>query len=77
MTINVLIFGQLTDIVNRPKLELPLVDNTTKLVEQMNRLYPVLSNSSYRIAVNKKLITENTPLNAGDTVAFLPPFSGG
>jgi sulfur-carrier protein len=31
----------------------------------------------YSIAVNKQVIQNNTTLNPDDTVALLPPFSGG
>jgi len=76
MTINILIFGQLADITGNT-LSLENVTDTNTLVKELHSLYPVLSDSKYMIAVNNKMVNENTILNANSTVALLPPFSGG
>jgi molybdopterin converting factor small subunit len=48
------------------------------LVKEINATYALLEDS-YKIAVNKKIISLATtlPLNLSDEIAFLPPFSGG
>ena len=76
MTINILIFGQLADITGST-LSLENVKDTNTLVKELHSLYPVLSDSKYVIAVNNKMVNENTILNANSAVALLPPFSGG
>ena len=65
MKINILVFGQLYDITKVSQLTIYEVNNT----EQLTR--------KFSIAVNKKIVQQNTILNNEDTVALLPAFSGG
>ena len=37
----------------------------------------VLDEDSLTLAVNEEYITQRIPLKAGDTVALIPPISGG
>jgi len=77
MKIKILVFGQLSEIINTLELEIIEVVNTDDLNKKLNELYPNLKNIKYSLAVNKKIIQENTILNNDDIVALLPPFSGG
>jgi len=77
MEINLLSFGQIADITCRDTLRIPDVKNTNELIEFLIKAWPQLQSIKYSIAVNKKTIHENTQLRDGDTVAILPPFSGG
>ena len=70
-------FGALADIAGAEKIELQNIEDTEKLKEVLLRQYPLLKNKSYRIAVNKNLITKTQKLYDGDTAALLPPFAGG
>jgi molybdopterin converting factor small subunit len=76
MPISIIIFGQLTDILGN-SLSLDDIPDTDNLVKKLNKLYPELVNKKYVIAVDKKVITANTTLSNSNTVALLPPFSGG
>jgi sulfur-carrier protein len=76
MPISIIIFGQLTDITGN-SLSLDGVQDTDSLVKKLNELYPVLADKKYVIAVDKQVVTTNTVLNNNNTVALLPPFSGG
>jgi len=76
MQVNVIIFGQLTDITGS-QLSIPGVTDTNSLVRELNKKYPGLIDSQYMMAVNKKVVTENTGLTHNCTVALLSPFSGG
>ena len=76
MPVNVIIFGRLTDIVGS-SLALENVANTNSLVEKLHSLYPALADSKYVLAVDKKIVNENTTLPENSVVALLPPFSGG
>ena len=76
MQVNVIIFGQLTDITGS-QLSIPGVTDTNSLVRELNKRYPGLADSIYMVAVNKKVVTENTGLTQNCTVALLSPFSGG
>ncbi len=77
MNITVLIFGQLEEITDSAKLSFDNVKDTNSLVHELEIRYPSFTSASYTIAVDKKIIKENTSLNPGATVALLPPFSGG
>ena len=77
MKINILIFAQLTDIIGSSNLVLDNVTDTDNLVAALNQAYPELTNATYLVSVNKKMVTENLALANNTTVALLPPFSGG
>ena len=77
MQIRIMIFGQLTDIINSNTLTLTDIADTNSLVNELNKLYPALAASKYIMAVNKETVIANTVLNEDSTVALLPPFSGG
>jgi sulfur-carrier protein len=77
MTISVMIFGQLTDIVSKQTLILNDIADTNHLVNELNKQYPALAQAKFIIAVDKQTVTSNTKLRDGSMVALLPPFSGG
>ncbi|HEX7904638.1 MAG TPA: MoaD/ThiS family protein [Chitinophagaceae bacterium] len=76
MQVKIIIFGQLTDITGT-SVSLDNVTDTDNLVKTMNKLYPGLADKKYLVAVDKKIIAENSLLKENSTVALLPPFSGG
>ena len=76
MQINIIIFGQLCDLLGE-NLVMNNVDDTDSLTSILNERYPELARSKYMMAVDKKLVKGNTLLNNNSTVALLPPFSGG
>lgn len=77
MEINLLAFGQVADITGKNKWKIAGVHNTDDLLQKLITDFPDLRSLSYSIAVNKVIIRENTLLANDDTVAILPPFSGG
>lgn len=77
MQVNILIFGQIADITGTNNLTLENVNNTEELLKKLEIEYPVLSNYKFAIAVDKKIVKENTALQNNSTIALLPPFSGG
>lgn len=76
MKINIIIFGQLCDLMGQ-NLVLYDIADTNSLVAVLNEKFPGLINSKYMLAVNKKAIMSNTTLTNNCIVAMLPPFSGG
>ncbi|MGE5108942.1 MAG: MoaD/ThiS family protein [Sphingobacteriales bacterium] len=76
MQVNVIIFGQLCDLLGE-NLILHDIADTNNLTAILIEKYPKLADAKYIIAVNKKLVTENISLTNNCTVALLPPFSGG
>lgn len=77
MQVKVLIFGQLTDITGVSEVHLNDVSDRDELIEILNRQFPGLEDSKFAIAIDKKVVVQNTSLADGCIVALLPPFSGG
>ncbi|MBI5857728.1 MAG: MoaD/ThiS family protein [Sphingobacteriales bacterium] len=77
MKINLLFFGQAADITGKASWNFSGITNTLELNEKLIENFPGLQTIKYSIAVNRKIVRENTILNNEDTVAILPPFSGG
>lgn len=76
MKINIIIFGQLRDVLGE-KLELDYAGDTAGLKAVLHEKYPAMREANYMVAVNKIIITENIRLSENCIVAILSPFSGG
>ena len=77
MDIQVIVFGQLTDITGSGLIGVKMVTDTNSLLQSLKEKYPKLVDTKFAVAVDKKVITENTILNQASTVVLMPPFSGG
>jgi sulfur-carrier protein len=77
MDLQVMVFGQLTDITGSGMIGVENISDTNSLLESLRDKYPKLADTKFAIAVDKKVITENTILNPASTVVLMPPFSGG
>lgn len=77
MQVKVLIFGQLTDIFKKYEILVGDVEDSDGLIKTLVKDYPALADSKYAIALDKKVIRENTAIPENSTIALLPPFSGG
>ncbi|MCC7231578.1 MAG: MoaD/ThiS family protein [Bacteroidia bacterium] len=77
MRVNVLVFGQIAEITGSVSLEMKDTKDTNELVQRLITDYPKLKSIEYSLAVNRNIVRENTKLKDQDTVALLPPFSGG
>lgn len=75
--IEVMFFGQLTDATGVSSAMVEEVANTDTLINMMKMRYPSLVSSTYMVAINNTMVTENTIIRSGSKVAFMPPFSGG
>ena len=75
MEIKIIAFGQIAEIIGK---EIMLeASDITSLKIILAEKFPVLSDREFAIAVNKKLVQGNLELNQKDTVALMPPYSGG
>ncbi|TSA37245.1 MAG: MoaD/ThiS family protein [Porphyromonadaceae bacterium] len=76
-TVNLIYFGSVMDITgtNSETIDAPATLN--ELNAWLISRYPGLSVISYRLSVNRQLITDNRQLVNGDEIALLPPFAGG
>ncbi|OLO27316.1 molybdopterin converting factor subunit 1 [Alkalihalophilus pseudofirmus] len=78
--IKVLFFAGLAEKTGQTEVELDLQDvNIEALEKKLVAEFPVIENDvkNSMVAVNEELADENTVLKANDTVAFIPPVSGG
>ena len=75
--ITVLAFGPVMEVVGRSSFAVNDVQTTEDLSNHLQQKFPALLNMNYAVAVNKQLVANAVTLNDGDTVALLPPFSGG
>ena len=77
MAIEVLFFGSLTDATTVHSLVTDDMTDTDALKDFLEEKYSSLKTAKYFIAVNQQMIQHNTILKPGDTLALMPPFSGG
>lgn len=73
----ILLFGQLKEKLKADYLEIESVEDSDILLDKLKDEFPILGDLSFRVAVDKNLISENVTLSEGSEVALLPPFSGG
>ena len=74
-TVKIITFGKQKEILASDFEEKS--DNTDELQQKLSSKFPALQTLKLRIAVNQKIISENTQLNNNDVVALMPPYSGG
>lgn len=77
MKIKVLLFGMLADAAQQSIIEIENVQDTDSLLKNVKEINTTFRDVKFVIAVNKKIVTGNQPVNENDEVALLPPFSGG
>jgi molybdopterin synthase sulfur carrier subunit len=75
--IEVLFFGQLTDITGISSLSLDSFSDTDSLLSHLQQRFPDLAKAKYMIAVENHVINSAISLKPGSSIAFMPPFSGG
>lgn len=68
-------FGQLVDILGK-NFQMEVAD-TDALQIALNSKHPILMDLKYMVAVDKKVITQNTSLNNESEIVLMPAFSGG
>lgn len=73
----VILFGQLADIAGAAACSVEGVQDTAMLKAKLEDMYPGFEKIKYMLAVNRKMIRENMPLSGSETIALMPPFSGG
>lgn len=76
MQTTILLFDQLADSTGHSTITVHGLTDSDSLIQYLHNQYPALVASKCIMAVDKKMIRENTPLSMGTTVALLPPFSG-
>ncbi len=77
MEITILAFGKIADITGRHEWKIKGVSDTGSVRKHLEINYPSLKKTMYVMAVDKKIVQNNSALNENSVVALLPPFSGG
>lgn len=77
MKLNILSFGQVASITGNSFVLEESVENTDALQKVLQQRFPALGEMKFAVAVDKKMVHENTSLSENATIALLPPFSGG
>ncbi len=76
--IRILLFAQLQETIGESELRVHLADHTVGQIKVwMENNYPMLSIEQMMVAVNEEFATDEVILKDGDTLAFIPPISGG
>ena len=76
--IKVLLFADLQERIGQNELNIPVKEtNVQKLKRQLEEDYPLLKLNEVMTAINEEFANDKDEIIAGDTVAFIPPVSGG
>jgi len=70
-------FGMLAEKIGADSLEIENPGSSEALRRLLLQQFPVFQSLTFRMAVDRKLIHEETDISAGQEIALLPPFSGG
>lgn len=79
MKIEVFYFGLIEEALGKNKETVAIASNTSlkKLKEFLLKKHCLLQQTTFNLAVNKKIEPLEVLLNEGDEIALLPPFAGG
>ena len=77
MEIKIKFFGSLSELTGKNELIVSGIQDIKMLDEHLTSTYPALHEQNYVFAVKDKICNEAFSLDAGETVAVLPPFAGG
>ncbi|MFJ8261908.1 molybdopterin converting factor subunit 1 [Rummeliibacillus sp. NPDC094406] len=76
--INILLFAQLQEEIGQSQLMMDASEVTVQQVKEwLEEQYTLTSLQQTITAVNEEFATDETIVTSGDTVAFIPPISGG
>ena len=72
----VLLFGMIAEKAGVPTLELAAA-STGALKRDLEQRIAGLDRLSYALAVDRRIVQGDVPLNGSEEIALLPPFAGG
>lgn len=76
--ITILLFAQLQEVVGQDRLELDIGPITVAdFKKEFKQKYNALQIDETMVAVNEVYVRNDDLINPGDTVALIPPISGG
>ncbi|HAP68831.1 MAG TPA: MoaD/ThiS family protein [Flavobacteriales bacterium] len=78
MKLNVKYFGMIAEWAGSENGQLDFSGTSVvELRSEIEKRIPGLNSSSYQIAVNRVIATDEAIITLGDEIAILPPFAGG
>lgn len=77
MEVELISFGKIAQFIASQKIEITGIDNTDNLKVFLEESFPGLKSMRYKLALNNELVQRCSYLANNDTVAIMPPFSGG
>jgi len=77
MEIEVISFGKIAEFIPQQKISIVNITNTDELRAYLEKNFPDLAGTKYKLALNKNVVQVKTEINNNDVVAIMPPFSGG
>lgn len=76
--INILLFAEVREIIGKEKLEIELASSTVaELKNKLQLEYGLANLNKMMFAVNEVYANDEQIIKSGDTVAIIPPVSGG
>ncbi|WP_413364024.1 molybdopterin converting factor subunit 1 [Lysinibacillus sp. 3P01SB] len=76
--IRILLFAHLQEAIGESELSVELSGySVVQIKDWMEKQYPQLSLQKMMTAVNEEFATDDMIVRDGDTLAFIPPISGG
>ncbi|RIP37466.1 molybdopterin converting factor subunit 1 [Staphylococcus gallinarum] len=75
----VLYFAEIKELLDKSTEEIDLISDITveSFVQHIIERYPAIANVKFQIAVNEEFVTDDDIVSSNDTVALIPPVSGG
>jgi len=77
MEIDIITFGKIAEFMESQRLSLSGISDTNSLKQELEKAFPPLASMKYKLALNKNIVQHNLPIQNLDSVAIMPPFSGG
>lgn len=71
------VFGKLEELIGAKELSWTLPVDVNSLKSELKVKYPTIGNIQFAVSVNNKIVNGDGILHKDDTIALLPPFSGG